>query len=320
MTYNVVFLGTPEFSVDSLRVLNENNSFNIKLVVTMPDRPAGRGKKMKAPPVAIYAKKNNLPLLQTSNINKDEEFDRFINSNEIDFFLVIAFSQFLGKKILTAAKFGAFNIHTSLLPKYRGAAPIQYALLNGDKTTGVCIQRMVSKMDAGDICYEHSVEIKESYTSLELFQKLQQEASVGLNKFLNLFTLNSGILNYRVQNEDDVSFAPIIKKEDGLINPYCEDFNSLKNKFRAYFSWPGLFIYFNDFRLKIHEIEPYPQELQSGDIDISQGMLLLGLKDNSTVRLKKIQAEGKKIQTDSEFLNGIKNKVDNLTLDISHYE
>ncbi|MCR9205168.1 MAG: methionyl-tRNA formyltransferase [Halobacteriovoraceae bacterium] len=318
--YKVVFFGTPEFSVPCLKVLNDHKDFEICSVITMPDRPAGRGKKLQSPPVATFAKENNLPLIQTENINKDEEALSMLEALNPDFYLVIAFAQFLGKKALELPKYGAFNIHTSLLPKYRGAAPIQYALLNGDKSTGVSIQKMVSKMDAGDLCYGHTVEISPDDTSGSLFKKLENEAAVGLENFLTHFRNTHGELTYTAQNEENATFAPTIKKQDGLINPFNENFERLNNKRRAYSPWPGLYIFISGMRLKVHDIEVYPQKLKAGEVNISQGTLVIGLSDESAVRLKKIQAEGKKPQTDGEFLNGIKNKLTQLELDREHYE
>lgn len=320
MKYNVVFFGTPDFSVPCLEALNNHEKFNVTHVVTMPDRPAGRGKKLQSPPVAEYAKSHNLKLIQTENINKDEDALRDIASSDVDFFLVIAFAQFLGKKLLTLPKHGAFNIHTSLLPKYRGAAPIQYALLNGDESTGVSIQKMVSKMDAGDLCYGHKVQIDKDETSGTLFKKLEGEAAIGLKNFLDAFANSNGQLNFTPQDEAAVSFAPTIKKTDGLINPYVETFETLNNRRRAYTPWPGIYLFLSGMRLKIHDIEAYPKKLQPGEVNISTGPLLLGLSDGSSVRLRKIQAEGKKPQADSEWLNGIKNKISNLELDKEHYE
>ena len=133
---NVVFFGTPDFSVGCLKTLLENDNINISYVVTMPDRPAGRGKHLKSPPVADFAKEHSIPLLQTSDINKETEFLNELKSAGIDFYIVVAFAQFLSTSVLNIPRLGPFNIHTSELPKYRGAAPIQYALLNGDKRTG----------------------------------------------------------------------------------------------------------------------------------------------------------------------------------------
>ena len=318
MSYKVVFFGTPDFSVPSLKCLLEHNEINVCAVVSMPDRPAGRGKKLKTPPVAEAAKENGLKLFQTENVNKDEEFLEFLKNEDVDFMVVIAFAQFLGKKVLESSKFGAFNIHTSLLPKYRGAAPIQYAILNGDKETGVSIQKMVKKMDAGDICYEHKVTIEPNDTSETLFNKLQTEAASGLKSFIDHFISNSGEIEFRPQDPEHVSFAPTIKKVDGLINPYKESANQIINKLRAYTPWPGCHLYLNDFRIKVLELEPFPKKLNPGEIDTSMGSLVLGTVEGA-LHLKTVQPDGKKAQADSNFLNGIKSKGITLEINKEHY-
>jgi methionyl-tRNA formyltransferase len=317
--YKVVFFGTPEFSVPSLEILNNINEIQVVAVVSMPDRPSGRGKKLKTPPVAQFAKDNQIKLFQTSNINKDEELLNFLNKEHIDFYVVIAFAQFLGKKILNIPKFGAFNIHTSLLPKYRGAAPIQYALLNGDHTTGVSIQRMVKEMDAGDICYDHTVAIEENDTSLTLFKKLEVEAAKGLGSFIQEFVEKNGNVSFKEQNPSEVSFAPTIQKKDGLINPFKENASKIINKMRAFTPWPGCYIFLNDFRLKVLEIEKFPKELRAGEIDSSMGAILLGTSEG-TIRLTSVQPEGKKAQKDIDFLNGLKSKNVELCLNEDSYE
>lgn len=319
MNYKVIFFGTPDFSVASLEVLHKAEHFEVCAVVSMPDRPAGRGKKLQTPPVAKFAQDNQIKLFQTENINKEPEFLEFVNRKEIDFYVVLAFAQFLGKKVLEAPKYGAFNIHTSLLPKYRGAAPIQYALLNGDKETGVSIQKMVKEMDAGDICYEHTVPIALQDTSESLFKKLESEAAIGLERFLENFYFSKGDLHYKVQNKDDVSFAPSIKKEQGLINPLKESADVIINKLRAFTPWPGCFLYLNDFRLKVHEIETFPKSLSPGSIDTAMGALVIGTSDG-TIRLNRVQLDGKKAQADTDFLNGVKSKKITLSLNEDHYE
>ena len=147
----VVFCGTPDFSVPTLELLHNHPLIEVAYVVTMPDRPKGRGQQLHSPPVAEFAKQNKIPLFQTANINKENDFLNQLKREKIDFLMVLAFAQFLSDRVLNIPKLGCFNIHTSLLPKYRGAAPIQYALLNGDCVTGVSIQKITSKLDAGDV-------------------------------------------------------------------------------------------------------------------------------------------------------------------------
>jgi len=309
--YNIVFFGTPEFSVSSLKTLHNNPQINISRVVSMPDRKAGRGKRLQSPAVIDFAREEDLPFIQTANINKEEDFLSNLELEEIDFFVVIAFSQFLGSRLLSIPRLGAFNIHTSLLPKYRGAAPIQYALLNGDRETGVSIQRMVKKMDAGDIAYSHTVPIEEGETSQSLFNKLETQAAMGLEKFTDQLIEDESSLKLIPQDETKVSFAPIIAKADGLIKPKTESALEVFNKTKAYFPWPGTFIYINGQRLKVLESEIVSTTVEAGKVNHSFGTLIIGTCEGS-IRLKRVQLDGKKPINDSEYINGVKNRVSQL--------
>ncbi len=156
----VVFCGTPDISTNCLQKLHDNKEVEILYVVSQPDRPSGRGKKLKSPEVVELANKLGLNVFQTPNLNKETDFLTKLKHLDPDCFVVFAFAQFLSSKVLELPKLGCFNIHTSLLPKYRGAAPIHYAILNGDTATGVSIQKMVKKMDAGDIGYSASIKLQ----------------------------------------------------------------------------------------------------------------------------------------------------------------
>ncbi len=304
---NIVFCGTPEFAIPIVQQLFDNDFINIKYIVSMPDRPAGRGKQLKSPPVANFAKENNIPLLQTPNINKEEKWLKVMEESEVDFIMVLAFAQFLGNKILSLPKLGCFNIHTSLLPKYRGAAPIQYALLNGDTETGITIQKMVKKMDAGDIVMQERVAISPQETSETLFNKLSIESARLIPKFIN--SIVSDKLEYIVQDESLASFAPSIQKEEGLIDFTVQNSALIINKLKAFFPWPGCFCFLNGKRLKILEAEIFKgKTLSPGQIDITLNHLLVGTADGKTIRLSQIQLEGKRPCADTQLLNGLQGK------------
>jgi len=319
--YKIVFFGTPEFSISSLKVLDEHKSIEVSHVISMPDRPAGRGKKLQSPAVIQYAKEHNLPYFQTSNINKEADFLSQLASNNIDFFVVIAFAQFLGSKLLKLPRLGAYNIHTSLLPKYRGAAPIQYALLNGDTKTGVSIQRMVKKMDAGDIVYSHEVTIAADETSDLLFKKLENQAALGLSTFISTLISSNEQLSFIPQDESAVSFAPTITKQDGLINPLTCTALNIFNQYRAYFPWPGIFLYINDnhTRLKITKLTlSSDRNIAPGLFSFEKGLLLLGTQEG-TLHLQSVQLDGKKAVSDKDFINTLKSRKSDLILDRSAY-
>ncbi len=301
----VVFFGTPDFSVPSLELLNNHPSIKVVSVISMPDRPAGRGQQLKSPPVVDYAKENKLKFFQTENINREEEFLDNLADQEIDFFVVLAFAQFLGSKVLSLPKLGCFNIHTSLLPKYRGAAPIQYALLNGDESTGVSIQRMVKKMDAGNVVASSPVKIDTNETGGQLYTKLKFQAALTLNDFI--YDIINDQISETVQDEDQVSFAPTLKKEDGHIKFSEQTFDEINNRVRALKPWPGTFCFFNKKRMKILNISEFTTEkLSPGELSLKNGLLLIGTKDK-TLRITELQIEGKKACSDKDFANGILN-------------
>jgi len=237
---NAVFCGTPEFSLPSLSLLHFHPRKNLVHIISMPDRPSGRGQQLKSPPVIEYAKKHNLAFTQTGNLNHEVELIQKLQG-QVDIIIVLAFAQFLGSKWLELAKLGCFNIHTSLLPKYRGAAPIQYALLNGDTTTGVSIQKMVKKMDAGNIVAEKNITICDYDNTASLQTKLQFAAANTLEEFLEMVVNKSW--TEKVQDESQVSFAPEIPKEMGLIDFSKEDKKTILNKLRGLSPWPGLYFF-----------------------------------------------------------------------------
>jgi methionyl-tRNA formyltransferase len=302
---NVVFCGTPDFSTPTLELLHQHPHINIVGVITMPDRPAGRGQELKSPPVAEYAKTHKLPLYQVENINREDDILKELEANKIDFILVLAFAQFLGTRILNIPRLGCFNIHTSILPKYRGAAPIQYALLNGDTSTGVSIQKMVKQMDAGDLVHFHQMAIAPTETGGQLYTRLKFQAALSTNTLIENILTNR--LNFTPQDPSGVSFAPTLKKEDGFLNFKDSDLSKLQNQIRALDPWPGTYCFLGTQRLKIFEIEAVAKKLSPGATAIEHDQLLVGA-NGCTIRLKKIQLEGKKICSDTELLNGLKNK------------
>lgn len=302
---NVVFCGTPDFSVPTLELLHQHPHINIVGVVTMPDRPAGRGQELKSPPVAAYAKEHKLPLYQVENINREEAVLAELEKKNVDFFLVLAFAQFLGSRVLTMPKIACFNIHTSILPRYRGAAPIQYALLNGDKTTGVSIQRMVKEMDAGDLCHFHELAISPDETGGLLYTRLKFQAALSTNTLIQNITDNK--LAFTPQDPAGISFAPTLKKEDGFLNFKESTFEKLNNQVRALDPWPGTYCFLNNQRLKVFTLEKMTKTLKPGETSLQHGQIVIGTADGA-VRLASVQLEGKKVCSDTELLNGLKNK------------
>lgn len=302
----VAYCGTPDFSVPTLDLLANHPHIDLRYVISMPDRPAGRGMELKSPEVIEYAKSKKINYFQTENINKETEFLNRLKNEELDFVVVLAFAQFLGSEMLNMGKLGCFNIHTSVLPKYRGAAPIQYALLHGDTETGVSIQKMVKKMDAGDLVHFHTVQIAPTENGGQLYTRLKYQAALAMNDFITKILDNK--ITYTPQDESKVSFAPTLKKEDGLLKFASKNTTDILNLIRALDPWPGTFCYLNGKRLKVLLAGPYHAKVAPGKARNDMGSLVVGCLDGS-LRLSEVQLEGKKACSDKELLNGIKTDI-----------
>jgi methionyl-tRNA formyltransferase len=304
--YRVAFCGTPDFSVPTLDLLSHHPHIELVKVISMPDRPAGRGMDLKSPEVIEFAKAHKLSFFQTENVNKEVEFLKELKKMDLDFIVVLAFAQFLGNEMLNIAKYGCFNIHTSILPKYRGAAPIQYALMNGDTETGVSIQRMVKKMDAGDLVHFNNVSIAPSENGDQLYTRLKFQAALAMNDLVTKI-LNNEVV-YTPQDETQVSFAPTLKKEDGLLFFKEKKSEQILNLIRALDPWPGTYCFLNSKRLKVLAAEKYHGKLAPGSAMNDLGSLVVGCSDGA-IRLTEVQLEGKKPCSDRELLNGIKTEI-----------
>jgi methionyl-tRNA formyltransferase len=304
--FRVAFCGTPDFSVPTLDLLIHHPHIDVVKVISMPDRPAGRGMELKSPEVISFSKENKIPFFQTENINKEPEMLLELKNLNLDFVVVLAFAQFLGSEMLALGKMGCFNIHTSILPKYRGAAPIQYALMNGDTETGVSIQKMVKKMDAGDLVHFHTVKISNSETGGQLYTRLKFQAALAMNDLIHKMLTTE--LTFSPQDESQVSFAPTLKKENGHLNFQDKTKAQILNLIRALDPWPGTYCFLNGKRLKVLEAETYHTKITPGTSLNDLGSLVVGCLDGS-LRLTQIQLEGKKPCSDKELLNGIKSEI-----------
>jgi methionyl-tRNA formyltransferase len=302
----VAFCGTPDFAVPTLDMLANHPHIDVRYVISMPDRPAGRGMELKSPEVIEYAKQKKINFFQTENINKDADFLQKLKAEELDFVVVLAFAQFLGSDMLNMGKLGCFNIHTSILPKYRGAAPIQYALLNGDTETGVSIQKMVKKMDAGDLVHFHTVSIAPTENGGQLYTRLKFQAALTMNDLI--VKILDDKVTFTAQDESKISFAPTLKKEDGLLKFSSKTTNEILNLIRALAPWPGTYCFLNGKRLKVLCAEPYHSKVSAGSAKNDMGSLVIGCL-NGSLRLSEIQLEGKKACSDRELLNGIKTEI-----------
>ncbi len=287
----IVFMGSPEYAVKILDTLNKN--FEITAVYTQPDKPVGRKKVLTSTPVKKYALENNLKVFTPSSL-KQEDISRF----NPDFIVVAAYGLLLPKNILTTAP--CINLHASLLPKYRGASPIQSAILNGDKYTGVTSMLMDEGLDTGDIlCWDYTD--VDNKTSIELFNELGDMAAKQI-----IYTLNNfDKIKPLKQNDLMATYSPKIKKENGYVD--FENALIMDRKFRAFQPWPGIFC--NKFKINdmiLYDIESFNKKGEILKID-KEGVIV-GCKKGSVV-LKTIQIPGKKPVDVISYLNGKRLKI-----------
>jgi methionyl-tRNA formyltransferase len=239
------FWGTPSIASDTLQILIDAG-FIPQVVITNPDRKSGRGLTITPSPVKILAEKYNIPVLAPEKI--DSEFSSQLKAYNIKLSIVVAYGSILPENIINLPTHGTLNIHYSLLPKYRGASPLESALLNGDIETGVTIQKMVMKLDAGDIVTQEKVAIDEQISKDELRKILITKGAELLIKTIPNFI--EGKITPTPQVENDATHCGKIKKEDGLIDPNGDDKINY-NKYRAYSGWPGIYFFENGKRIKI---------------------------------------------------------------------
>lgn len=295
----IVFLGTPYISSILLEGLI-NNNFNVALVVTKEDKIRGRNNKVVESEVATIANKYSIPVIKPRKLNN--EFDE-IKKIQPDLLLTFAYGQILSSDVLSLSKYKPLNVHGSLLPKYRGASPIQEAIKNGDKETGISIIEMINKMDAGPIYHKEKILIdsKDNYSSLS--EKMAKEAIIILNKFLPKYFQNK--VKPINQEEEKATYCSFIKKEEYKLS-LDEDIPSFINHVRYLSFTPGTYFNFNSEILKIYEVEDSSyndNKLKVGSITINNKELLLKLK-KGFVKIKKLQLPGKKIISDKDFING----------------
>lgn len=299
----VIFFGTPEFAVPFLNHLEVDNRIEVEAVVTQPDKPVGRKKEITPPPVKVFAQKMDIPVMQPEEVKNNTEFIELIKGLEPDFIIVVAYGAILPKEILDIPKYDCINVHTSLLPMYRGASPIQSALLNGDKEIGVSYMSLNEKLDTGDIYLLKKVEIDEKDTQETLFKRLSDIGATLLPSVL--IDIEDGVLTPIPQNEDNATYCTKITKEDALFDPKKDNADLIINKIRAFTPWPGIYMMYKDKRLKLLEIEKYNgnEKVSKGEFVSKDGLLLLGTNDG-ILNVKKLQPEGKNPMSATDFING----------------
>lgn len=297
----IVFMGTPEISAYLLEHLLMDG-YQIVAVIAQPDKPVGRKKIIQEVPTKVVAEKYNIPVYQPLKIRKDYEF---LKNIDFDLIITLAYGQIVPQGLLDLARLGAVNFHGSLLPKYRGAAPIQYSLINNEKVTGMTMMEMVKEMDAGRMWAKKEISIEESDNSTSLFKKMgvlaYELAKEYLPKYIN------GELKGIPQDESNVTFAPTIKKEEEKLN-LSLPIEKLIGFIRALSDEPGGYLLFNNEKIKIFEAKKYSDEVIKPLGTILRmdktGFLIQG-KDG-IISILSLQREGKKRMFYKDFINGNK--------------
>ena len=301
--YRIVFMGTPQFAVPGLEALHQNG-YEIALVVTQPDRPRGRGRKLTFSPVKATAMRLGYTLIQPASI-KTAEFAANIKSLRPDLIVVIAYGKILPENLLALPRIDTINIHASLLPKLRGAAPIQWAVINGETETGVCSIRMDKGMDTGDILMTAKEPIKPDDTAGSLHDRLAVKGAAILIETLRAYADDS--IQALPQDHSLATFAPMLTKDDGLIN-WNKPAVSLVNFIRGVSPWPGAYTFLGNERLKIFQASAI--EAESSD---PPGAVIMGFPDELRVATGKgvlsiheIQSAAGKRMSIKDFLRGHK--------------
>ena len=305
MSTSVVFMGTPEFAVPILQSLIDNPEYDVQAVLTQPDHHIGRKRTLHQSPVKELAEQYNIEVLQPAKLSKSPELEKII-SLQPDLMITAAYGQFLPTKLLAAAKIAAINVHGSLLPKYRGGAPIQYSIINGDKETGVSIMYMVKKMDAGDIISQRSIPIEDTDDSGTMFKKL---SLLGRDLLLEtLPKLISGDVNPVAQDPDKVVFSPNITSEQEQID-FRLPAHLIDTKVRGLRPAPLGNMVIDGLRTKIYDVTPLEEktDLEPGKVvRVTKHQLVIAAGDGTTYQINKLKPAGKKAMDITSYLNGHK--------------
>ena len=302
----IVFMGSPDFSLPTLHALSR--TYDVVGVVTQPDRAAGRGRELKAPPVKTLALELGIPVMQPEKLRQPEAMEQLRAWNP-DLIVVAAFGQILRKDVLDLPRHGCINVHASLLPRWRGAAPINAAILHGDEETGVTIMVMDVGLDTGPMLSKRSIHLTQDETAGSAFEKLSH-----LGADLLIETLPDYLtakLTPTPQPEEGVTYAPMIRKEEGRLD-FNQDAESLERRVRAFHPWPGAFMNFNGTPLKIHRARVATGLAEAGQRLIVEDQPAVGTRGGILI-LEEVQPAGKKPMSGKAFLAGARQWADRVS-------
>ena len=297
----IVFMGTPESAVPSLRRLVEDGH-EIVAVWTQPDKPAGRGKKLHASPIKEFALQHNFTIHQSQKI-KTSEVKELFASHQADVAVVVAYGKILPLEFLSAPKKGCLNVHFSLLPKYRGAAPVNWAIVNGETETGVTTMKIIQELDAGPVLLQQSADILENETAPELMSRLAEIGADLISETLRSLT----DIEPKSQIDKEATFAPILKREDGLID-WSMDAYAIARRVRGFQPWPSAHTRLRSQRLIIWAATPeWIEQLRFPPgqvIETGGDRLLVACGDGTALRLIEVQLQDSRRMSARDFLNG----------------
>ena len=297
---NIVFMGTPDFAGESLKALY-NEKYNISAVFTKPDMPVGRKHIMTPPEVKVIANELNIPVFQPTTL-KDGEALKILQQLNPDLIVVVAYGKILPKEILDLPKYGCINVHASLLPKYRGASPIQWAIVSGEKVTGVSTMYLNEGMDTGDVLLSEQTEIGENETAETLWDRL---AVLGASLLIKTVKgLEENTITPIKQDETQATYAPIIKKSDGLID-WSKSAYEINCKIRGLHNWPVAFTKLGGKMLKIFSADILEKSGKAGEVLESENEFIVACQKNA-LKINELQLEGSKRMKTEDFLRGKK--------------
>jgi methionyl-tRNA formyltransferase len=307
----LIFMGTPEFAVPSMeRLVRDGHS--VAGVFTQPDKPAGRGGKVQSPAVKMVAASHGMPVYQPANIKNNEEVREAFQSIAPDACVVAAYGKILPEWLLQIPRLGCINVHSSLLPKYRGAAPVNWAIANGERVTGVTIMQMDPGMDTGPIWTQQATEIGPEETAPDLSARLSEMGANLLSTTLPL--IEQGGVAPTPQNDAEATYAPILKREHGKID-WNDRAAAIATRVRGFQPWPGSYTSFKDVRIIIwRAVEvALPAETSSatpGTIaSLDKSAFTASCGGNSALRIEELQVEGKRRSGARDFINGMRLEV-----------
>jgi methionyl-tRNA formyltransferase len=296
----VVFCGTPQFAVPTLEKLVDAG-FHVKLVLTQPDRPKGRGLELVASPVKQTALKLELPIYQPDKVKTNKELRTRLEEISPEAIIVVGYGRIIPKWMLDLPKYGNINLHASLLPKYRGAAPIQWAIANGEIITGVTTMRIDEGLDTGNILLQRESAIADDDSAVTLAPKL---AAIGSDLMIEtLRGLQESTIAPRPQNDAEATLAPILDKEDGRIE-FSRSAQEIYNRFRGFQPWPGAFTTFRGRGLNLTKMRPASEKVPQAQLLMRGSQLFVGCGNDSAIELLEVQPEGKKRMPSTDFAHG----------------